>query len=65
MYSRDMLGETQEAALETILGDIDEIDDIQRGFKPVHRTTMKDVRLRSKLKSVLIVQYLKILYNRN
>lgn len=43
MYSRDMLGETQEAALETILGDIDEIDDIQRGFKPVHRTTMKDV----------------------
>ena len=32
--SRDMLGETQEAALETILGDIDEIDEKQRLCKP-------------------------------
>lgn len=41
--SRDMLGETQEQALEVILGDIDAIDEIQRGFKPVHKTTMTDV----------------------
>lgn len=41
--SRDMLGDTQEEALEVILGDIDEIEDIQRGFTPTYKTTLKDV----------------------
>ena len=41
--SRDMLGDSQEEALQVILGDIDEIDDIQRNFTPTHKATMKDI----------------------
>lgn len=41
--SRDMLGEKQEEALQAILGDIDEIDDIQRNFTPTYKTTLKDI----------------------
>ena len=38
-----MLGDSQEEALQVILGDIDEIDDIQRNFTPTHKATMKDI----------------------
>lgn len=41
--SRDMLGNYQEEALAAILGDIDEIDDIQRNFTPGYKLTEKDV----------------------
>ena len=41
--SRDMLGELQEKALQAILGDIDDIEDIQRGFTSPYNTTLKDV----------------------
>lgn len=41
--SRDMLGDNQEKALQTILGDIDRIENIQRNFTPNYKCTDKDV----------------------
>jgi len=41
--SRDMLGDNQEEALQTIQGDIDQIEGIQRNFTPNYKATGKDV----------------------
>lgn len=41
--SRDILGETQEMALQTILGDLDKIEEIHCNFKPIYKQKSKDV----------------------
>lgn len=41
--SRDMLGDKQKEALKVILDDLDKIEDVQRGFTPSYKQTIKDV----------------------
>ncbi|MGN1254609.1 MAG: hypothetical protein ACI4T9_08495 [Prevotella sp.] len=41
--SLDMLGDTQKLALEAILGDIEEIENIRGNYKPIYKQTDQDV----------------------
>lgn len=40
--SRDMLGETQENALSTVLDELDRAESFQRKFTPVYKATVED-----------------------